>query len=156
MDIAVERVGPENAPCVLDWVERLLRELGEEGDETGALDRTDLAARWSRWHAEGGRMFAFVATTDGGIAGVLTLVEAFALYAGGRYGIINELIVDSTQRSAGVGASLIAAASDLGRERGWARLDVAAPESERWARTRKFYERQGFVFTGPKLKLLLH
>lgn len=155
MDIAVERVGPENAHCVLEWVERLLRELGEEGDEAGALDRRDLAARWSRWNGEGGRMFAFVATAPGGIAGVLTLVEAFAFYAGGRYGIINELIVDSARRSTGVGASLIAAASALGREREWARIDVAAPESERWARTRAFYERQGFVFTGPKLKLLL-
>jgi hypothetical protein len=32
---------------------------------------------------------------------------------------------------------------------------VTAPESERWRRTRRFYERGGFTFVGPKLKLRL-
>jgi hypothetical protein len=39
--------------------------------------------------------------------------------------------------------------------RGWTRLDVTAPEAERWTRTRRFYKKEGFVFAGPKLKCLL-
>jgi hypothetical protein len=32
---------------------------------------------------------------------------------------------------------------------------VTAPESARWSRSQGFYEREGFRFTGPKLKFLL-
>jgi hypothetical protein len=50
---------------------------------------------------------------------------------------------------------LIEAVRAYGQEQGWRRIDVTAPESARWARTRKFYEDLGFHFTGPKFKLLL-
>jgi len=58
-------------------------------------------------------------------------------------------------RSSMIGAGLIEAAANHGRSRGWRRIDVTAPESDRWVRTRRFHEKLGFVFTGPKLKLLL-
>ena len=65
------------------------------------------------------------------------------------------MYTDPEYRSSGVGAKLIQAALEYGRTKGWARIDVTAPESDRWIRTRKFYEKQGFIFTGPKLKFLL-
>jgi hypothetical protein len=40
------KVGPEEAPQVMDLVSRLLRELGEEGDETGDLDVPEMTAAW--------------------------------------------------------------------------------------------------------------
>jgi len=40
-------------------------------------------------------------------------------------------------------------------EQAGCRIDVTAPESARRERTRRFYQRQGYSFTGPKLKLLL-
>jgi heme-degrading monooxygenase HmoA len=49
----------------------------------------------------------------------------------------------------------IEAVKQFGRQKDWTRIDVTAPESERWIRARQFYEKQGFVFTGPKLKFLL-
>ncbi len=83
------------------------------------------------------------------------MVETFAIYAGGRHGIINEMYVAPAHRSSGTGARLMAEAAVVGRERGWRRLEVTAPEAPRWSRTRAFYERQGFAFAGPKLKLML-
>jgi hypothetical protein len=41
----------------------------------------------------------------------------------------------------------------VARERGWRRLDVTAPPGDAWRRTVAFYEKNGFVFTGPKLRL---
>ena len=102
--ISIMRVTADDARVVCDLVQRLLVELGEEGDETGVLDGQVLREAW---------------------------------------------------RPGGVGALLIEAVKALGRERGWRRVDVTAPESEPWARTRRFYERQGFTFAGPKLKCLL-
>jgi GNAT superfamily N-acetyltransferase len=86
---------------------------------------------------------------------VATLSIAFALYANGNYGIINEMYVVPEQRSEGVGALLIEAIKSYGLQQGWHRIDVTAPESDRWIRTKLFYENLGFVFTGPKLKLHL-
>jgi GNAT superfamily N-acetyltransferase len=151
--ITIRKAEARDLPVVFDLVERLLRELGEEGDELGALDVEGVRRLWL---AQGERTFALLAESPSGRpAGVATLVEAFAVYANGFYGMINEMYVVPEYRSAGVGARLIAEAAAEGRRRGWRRLDVTAPESERWLRTRRFYENQGFVFTGPKLKLAL-
>jgi GNAT superfamily N-acetyltransferase len=149
----IDRLSIDEAPAVLAAVDALLKELGEEGDEAGV---TDVDRVLAGWRAAGDRFQAFMArTADGGAAGLLTLFESFAIYAGGAYGVINEMYVAPAHRSAGVGAALIDAAAAWGRGRGWARLDVTAPESQRWLRTRRFYESRGFRFTGPKLKLHL-
>lgn len=149
----VEQVGPDTAPVVLDLVQRLLVELGEEGDETGELDRAGLLDRWRK---DPRRHLAFAAwAEDGTGVGVVTVAEAFAFYAHGWYGIINEMYVVPEHRGTGVGTLLLDAVKHLARESRWRRIDVTAPESPRWVRTRRFYEREGFAFTGPKLKFLV-
>jgi GNAT superfamily N-acetyltransferase len=151
-DIVVTKAGLDQAAEVLDLVSRLLVELGEEGEETGALDQRSMS---KAWESESSRHLAFLARDGSRSVGVMTISETFALYAQGRYGVINEMFVVPEYRSRGVGALFLEAAKALGRRRGWRRIDVTAPESIRWDRTRRFYERQGFQFTGPKLKYLL-
>jgi GNAT superfamily N-acetyltransferase len=150
---AVRAARPGERRLVLDLVERLLAELGEEGEETGLLPKRALLAAWAR---RGPAVAAYLAFDASGRAiGVATLSESWAAYAGGAYGILNEMYVAPEHRSRQVGAALIGAVRAHGRRRGWRRIDVAAPESPRWDRSRRFYEDLGFVFTGPKLKLLL-
>jgi len=153
MKYRITEVGPDSGPLVLELVNALLTELGEEGDESGVLMAAEMMAAWV---ADQGCHTAFIARSEAGeTVGVATLSTAFALYAAGRYGILNEMYVVPEWRSKGVGAELIQAVADYGRRRGWRRIDVTAPESDRWERTREFYERQGFEYSGPKLKLLL-
>jgi GNAT superfamily N-acetyltransferase len=148
--VVIARAGSSEVYAAVD---ALLRELRHEADEAAAIDLRKVTADW---RAAGDRTRVFAArTTDGRVAGVLTLFESFAIYAGGAYGIISELYVAPAHRSSGVGKALIAAAVAHGRARGWLRIDVTAPEDPRFDRTRRFYEREGFVFTGPKLKRLL-
>ena len=153
MNITIREAGVEEAEFVFEWVLRLLRELGDEADDLGALDR----ARVTRaWRDAGPRAVTLVARTDDGeIAGISTVVESFAIYANGAYGVINEMYVAPPYRSQRVGARLIDAVKELAARRGWRRIDVTAPESPAWDRTRRFYESQGFVYTGPKLKFVL-
>ena len=150
--MTVTRAGADDRADVMALVDALLRELGEEGEEAGELDHVGLGGAWL---ARPGTWTFLARGDDGQPLGVLTLVESFAIYASGAYGIINETYVVPAARSAGVGRALIDAARAVGRERGWSRIDVTAPESPRWSRTRAFYEREGFAFTGPKLKLLV-
>jgi GNAT superfamily N-acetyltransferase len=138
---------------VLGLVERLLRELEDSPGEFDGVDRAGVLRGMVR---AGDRFASFLARTpEGEAAGVVTVVESFAIYAGGDYGVIDELYVVPEFRSRGVGRLLIEAVKMRGRERGWLRVDVTAPPEKRWARTVKFYESQGFVFTGPKLRCML-
>jgi GNAT superfamily N-acetyltransferase len=153
MNIRIVKLSVDEANDVFDQVLNLLVELGEEGDELGELAKEKVLKEWQN---SPDRFKVFAAKNpEEKIVGILTLAESFAIYANGNYGIINEMYTDPSYRSSGIGAMLIRAAVEHGRKKGWARIDVTAPESERWARSRQFYEKQGFVFTGPKLKFLL-
>jgi len=153
MQIRIDRLSIQEASTVFDWVLRLLHELGDEGDDLGTLNEQKVLKEWKQ---VGDRYQVFAAkNSDGKIVGVMTLMETFAIYANGNYGVIDEMYTDPEFRSAGVGAALIDAAKEYGRTRGWERIDVTAPESEGWERTRQFYEKNGFAFTGPKLKFVL-
>jgi GNAT superfamily N-acetyltransferase len=148
--IEIVRAGPLDREVVLDLVERLLADLEGKPAEFAGIDRARVVADLE---AAGDRWTAFLAREGGREVGVLTVTEHVAVYAGGRYGAIDELYVAPGLRSAGVGARLVAAARAHGVARGWRRLDVTAPPGEAWERSVRFYERLGFVFTGPKLRL---
>jgi GNAT superfamily N-acetyltransferase len=153
MEIQIKKLGSENAEVVFEWVTRLLMELGEEGEELGTLNKDAVLKAWKEIE---NRYSAFVAYDENqNVIGICTLMESFAIYANGNYGIIDEMYVHPDYRSQSVGARLISAVVDHGRQKSWTRIDVTAPENERWCRTRAFYEKRGFIFTGPKLKKLL-
>lgn len=89
-------------------------------------------------------------------AGFFTVTESFACFAGGRYGIINELYIAPDYRSSGLGQQAMQFIANLAAEKQWSRVDVTAPADPQWARTKAFYQQNGFTFTGHKLKLLLN
>lgn len=87
--------------------------------------------------------------------GIITLTETQAIYAGGKYGVIDEMFVVPGYRSKNIGTQLIQNIKNIAIAKGWKRIDVTAPTEERWKRTVAFYEKNGFAFTGPKLKFRL-
>jgi GNAT superfamily N-acetyltransferase len=99
------------------------------------------------------RVWALLAIAkDGEPAGVLTLNECAAIYAGGVFGEISEIYVCPEYRSAGLGAKLVDAAVGFGRNQKWTRLEVGAPDLPRWRRTVDFYLDYGFKEIGPRLR----
>jgi GNAT superfamily N-acetyltransferase len=151
-DIHIHELGIDSADDVIDSVAALLRELDGEAEDAGALDRERVLAAW---RSRAATVFALAARgPDDSVIGVATVVESFAIYANGHYGVINELVVAPAWRSKGVGRALLQAIYTLGGRRKWSRIDVTAPSSGS-ERARKFYERDGFTFAGPKLKKYL-
>jgi GNAT superfamily N-acetyltransferase len=151
--VDIRIAGPELWPKVSAGVLDLLRELGEEADDLGSFDAKGFEREW---RADPDRMRAIVAFDDaGGLAAVATLAESFAIYANGRYGILLEMYVAPAHRSMGLGAELLQRAAAYGKSRGWSRIEVTAPEGDRWNRTVAFYQRNGFRYAGPKLKIAL-
>lgn len=85
--------------------------------------------------------------------GLVSLTESQAFYAGGKYGVIDEMYIVPGFRSNNIGSQILSDIKHLAKQKGWKRLDVTAPTEDRWVRTIDFYKRNGFEFTGPKLKL---
>ncbi len=153
LNLRVIKLGLEERDAILMLVQKLLRELEGESDEFAGIAPAKLLRELEQNEA---RFNAFAAVNARGeYVGILTLVETFAIYAGGNYGVIDEMYVAPEYRGLGVGKKLLAAAKDYGRAKQWLRIDVTAPPEEEWRRTVKFYEREGFVFTGPKLRCKL-
>ena len=153
MTIKIEQLTIKDSDVIFEWILKLLEELGEESGDLGALKRETVLRAWRNLDD---RFFVLLARNERGeMMGILTLAVGFAIYANGDYGIINEMYVIPEARSQGIGEALVQEAISLGRRQDWSRIDVTAPESERWLRSRQFYERQGFTFAGPKLKIIL-
>jgi GNAT superfamily N-acetyltransferase len=137
---------------VLQLVKKLLSELEDQPNEFVGLDEEKIIREMA---TVGERYTAFLAkNAEEEWIGVVTVMEAFAIYANGSYGIIDEMYVEPAYRSQGVGRRLIDAVKKLGQQRGWLRLDVTAPPEKKWQRSVRFYESHGFVFTGPKLRFM--
>ena len=153
MKIKISRIGPERKELIFRYVSLLLNEL--EGDES-EFEGIDSAKIYREMEVLGDRFSALMATSGSGkVVGMMTVMESFAIYAGGKYGIIDEMYVAPNSRSQGISQKLITALIEYAGQRKWQRIDVTAPPEEKWKRTIAFYEREGFVFTGPKLRLKL-
>lgn len=91
----------------------------------------------------------------GNAAGFVAIGISSAIYAEGTFGIINELYVVPQLRSAGIGKLLLDAAKRLAASKGWTRLEVTAAHEQISPRAIRFYQREEFVETGPRLKFEL-
>ena len=182
--VRVQAAQAHEAGTVLALIEALLAELGDEGQEFDQIDRDKLEGRLEREMAPtaapgcdpepgSGRFLALLTRDESGTAvGVLTLSVSFAIYAGGEYGVIDEMYVLPGYRSQGIGQGLVEAAVGVARGKGWFRLDVTGPVGAGGDvgaagggvgcgaqvggdPALRFYRRLGFEPTGQKLRLLV-
>jgi GNAT superfamily N-acetyltransferase len=117
----------DDALVVTELVAALLTELGGALGDVADVAR-DVLAREDR--AAG-----FLAFEDRRVVGVILLSEGYAMFARGAFGQITELYVRPDLRSAGIAGRLLDTAVAHGRERGWRRIDVGAPQQPQWERT---------------------
>ncbi len=151
MEILVERATHKDIDSIIFLLKELYSELGEETESINYLNEEFLNHILNSEQTE-----IFLAkTSDHTLTGVLTVTESQSIYAGGTYALLDEMYIKPEFRSSGIGSSLIDKIKELGKKRNWKRIDVTAPTEERWKGSINFYEKCGFVFTGPKLKLKL-
>jgi GNAT superfamily N-acetyltransferase len=82
-----------------------------------------------------------VADEDGALAGLCTAYLDLDSVRFGRRCWVEDLAVDPSRRSRGIGAALLAAARDWARERGATHLELDTGENR--ADAQRFYEREG-------------
>jgi ribosomal protein S18 acetylase RimI-like enzyme len=140
----------DDAEAVAAAIGRLLRELG------GGLPTVEAMQDVVRTLIDAPDAGAVLVAEHPGseLAGVLAASWQIAVHVPGRYGVIQDLWVDPSLRSQGVGRELIAALCALAQERGMARIEVGLPQEGFAAleATRAFYLRNGFAALGPRMR----
>jgi len=158
MQLRLDHALPDDASVIAQMVGELLREImALVGTKTFGFHQEETEIRARSWITDG--TYCVVLARDGAQStplGFLALYESFALYTEGAYGTIPEFYVRPAYRSKGIGAALMGEARQLGRSRGWRRIEVTTPPLPQFHRTMAFYQREGFSISGGrKLKLEL-
>jgi GNAT superfamily N-acetyltransferase len=146
--ITIERVIKIEKPH-LELIQELLIEL------TGKIESLDSEQIFNDLKSYSDKFMLLFLKVNLTIVGVITIQEAFAFYTNGKYGIINEFYIKPSFRSKGLGEILIKETIRVAKHKNWRRIDVAAPPGNEWERTKEFYIKNGFQYTGPKLKYLI-
>jgi len=82
-----------------------------------------------------------------GIA-VVTLTETYALYAGGKIGVIQEFYVSPEYRASGVGSMLIKQVQTYGQRQNWSCIELCTPPLPEFEQTLNFYQKNGLMPVG--------
>lgn len=150
MGILFEKATKKDCETILKLLTALYSELGEESESISFLSAGLINNMLSS-----GKTEIYFAKSDANIIGIFTLTESQAIYAGGEYGTIDEMYIRPDYRSQKTGRKIIEFIIQAANQKGWHRIDVTTPTEIKWKRTRKFYEQNGFAFTGSKYKLKL-
>ncbi|KAA3606873.1 MAG: GNAT family N-acetyltransferase [Calditrichaeota bacterium] len=147
MEIKIKKATQEDSKIVIRFLKELYLELGEEKESIEYLDEEFLSDFFATETTK-----IFLAFFNEIQVGIITLTESQAIYTGGKFGLIDELFVLPEFRSIQIGQKLLDFIKEIGKQNNWKRIDVTAPSDSKFERTVNFYKRNGFVFTGPKLK----
>ena len=119
----------------------------------GADDARAESAVWRRalpGLLDSDRLRVLVVEDEQGVVGLISFSFDQALRYAGEYCQVEELIVDPRGRGKNLGALLVRSAIEAARERGCLEIGLYAREE-----TRAFYEKLGFRYRGPEVRLAL-
>ena len=145
----IRRATGEDAEVIITLTIGLFSEL----DHRLPLDEYE-SVLFCKTVLENGVYVAYISYNhEGHASGIITLSEGISIYAGGKFGVIQEFYVIPEMRSNGIGKALIEKAKKYGRRNEWKRIEVTPPDKGKRRRTYNFYIREGFGEIGPRLKL---
>lgn len=144
----------DDIPHVLGGIRNLLEELrGVPGIQLPEGAR-QVCERLVDGRSRGAIFVAYPSASEEKLIGLLSLTVQDAIHFGGPYALIQYLWVDSSYRSHGVGAGLMAAVEGYCREHNLPNLEVGLPSLRfgGFPRTYSFYQDNGFVELGPRMR----
>lgn len=149
MSLHIHTATSHDAPLVALLITALTLEICHECNNHTQFENdealtAELCAAW----IDAGLYRALIAYDGAQALGVVTIAESYALYAGGKIGIIQECYVVPERRSHAVGDALLTATLALAEQHGWACIELCTPPLPQFARTIDFYARHHFVPVG--------
>jgi GNAT superfamily N-acetyltransferase len=79
---------------------------------------------------------------------VVTMTETYALYVGGKIGVIQEFYVSPKYRSFGVGSLIIEEVKRYGKQQNWSCIELCTPPLPEFENTVRFYQKNGLIPVG--------
>jgi GNAT superfamily N-acetyltransferase len=76
------------------------------------------------------------------------MTETYALYIGGKIGVIQEFYVSPEHRAAGVGSMLIEQVKAYGKQNDWSCIELCTPPLPAFEQTLNFYQQNGLIPVG--------
>jgi GNAT superfamily N-acetyltransferase len=95
-----------------------------------------------------GHYSAIIGIYDNNPIAVVTMTETYALYAGGKIGVIQEFYVSPEFRTSGVGSMLIEQVQGYGKKNNWSCIELCTPPLPEFERTLNFYQKNGLIPVG--------
>ncbi|OUR76806.1 GNAT family N-acetyltransferase [Colwellia psychrerythraea] len=95
-----------------------------------------------------GHYSAIIGVYENNPIAVVTMTETYALYAGGKIGVIQEFYVSPEFRASGVGSMLIQQVQDYGKKQNWSCIELCTPPLPEFERTLNFYQKNGLSPVG--------
>ena len=129
--------GAEAAPALTGLTSAQVRERVAAG-QTNAAPRPGGRSVWDIFRTNVFTWFNLILGVLFVAVGLLTLVESFALYAGGEYGVIDEMYVRPEYRGQDVERQLLDEAVAIATRRRWFHLDITGREGDRNERAARF------------------
>lgn len=139
---------PKDAEAIATMINLLTEEISGHSNSRYFRINIEGSIRLCRDLLTEGHCAAILAYSGERPIAVATIVETYALYAGGKVGVVQELYVDAGFRSRGVGAQLLKQVQEYGLRRDWCCLELTTPPLPEFARTLGFYEQNGLSAVG--------
>lgn len=95
-----------------------------------------------------GHYSAIIALSNNVPVAVSTYTESYALYAGGKIGVIQEFFVAPEYRASGIGSQLLDKVRDYGVNNNWMAIELTTPPLPEFERTLNFYQKNGLTPVG--------
>lgn len=95
-----------------------------------------------------GHYAAIIGAYAGKPIAVATMTETYALYAGGKIGVIQEFYVAPQFRACGVGSMLVEQVQGYAKKHKWSCIELCTPPLPEFERTLNFYQKNGLKPVG--------
>lgn len=141
-EISFQSATEQDASIVVALLSSLYLELGRE-----ATSLSFLSPGLVKFIFQDGHTDVLLVKNNYQIAGIITCSGSQAIWAGGKYGTIDEMYIAPEFRRKGLGEACIQKILQLAREKEWRRIVINAPHAG-MKKALKFYEKHGFSYMG--------
>ncbi len=148
MKLQFVQATPDDAEIIGKLVVQLTQEICERTHAQHFDIDLDGTIRRCEALLSAGHYASIIGWSDNTPVAVATIAETYALYAGGKIGVIQEFYVIPEFRRSGVGALLIEQVRTYGQQRSWSCIELCTPPLPEFERTLRFYQNNGLAAVG--------